>query len=98
MRRAHCRPFADQAGLTFLGRRCRMADLSHALSPEAPTLPGQQRTLLGEHRHFVECIREDKPVISNGHFGRKVLEVLIAGYQGGRERRAISVPLAGVAR
>ncbi|TAK22810.1 MAG: Gfo/Idh/MocA family oxidoreductase [Chloroflexota bacterium] len=53
---------------------------------------------VGEHRHFVECIREDKPVISNGQFGRNVLEVLMAGYQSGRERRAIPLPLAAVAR
>ena len=53
---------------------------------------------VGEHRHFVQCIREDTPVISDGRFGRRVLEVLMAGYQSGAERRAIRLPLANTGR
>jgi UDP-N-acetyl-2-amino-2-deoxyglucuronate dehydrogenase len=54
---------------------------------------------VGEHRHFVECIRDGEPVVSDGRFGRKVLEVLIAGYQSGRERREVQLPVAvGAAR
>jgi predicted dehydrogenase len=48
---------------------------------------------VGEHRHFVECIRDGKPVVSDGRFGRKVLEVLMAGYQSGRERREVQLPV-----
>jgi predicted dehydrogenase len=53
---------------------------------------------VAEHRHFVECIRDDKPVISDARFGRKVLEILLAGYQSGNEKRAIRLPLASAQR
>ncbi|TAK21214.1 MAG: Gfo/Idh/MocA family oxidoreductase [Chloroflexota bacterium] len=53
-----------------------------------------------EHRHFADCCLNDKPVVSDGYFGRKVLEILMAGYQSGREKRAIRLPLvaAGATR
>ena len=47
----------------------------------------------GEHKHFVECIREDKPVLTDGEFGRRVLEIAVGGYQSMREGRRISLPL-----
>ena len=46
-----------------------------------------------EHKHFVECIREDKPVVTDGEFGAKVLEVIQAGYRSMAEGRRISLPL-----
>jgi predicted dehydrogenase len=46
-----------------------------------------------EHKHFVQCIAEDKPVLTDGLFGRKVLEITEAGYLSGREGRRISLPL-----
>lgn len=46
-----------------------------------------------EHKHFVECIREDKPVLTDGEFGAKVLEVIQAGYLSMAEGRRISLPL-----
>lgn len=48
---------------------------------------------VGEHRHFVTCIRSNQPVLSDGLFGRKVLEVIRAGYESGKNGRAISLPL-----
>ncbi len=48
---------------------------------------------VGEHRHFAQCIREDKPLVSDGRFGRRVLEVLMAGYESAREKRAIRLPI-----
>jgi predicted dehydrogenase len=42
-----------------------------------------------EHRHFVERIRDGKPVVSDGRFGRKVHAVTMASYESGREGRAI---------
>jgi predicted dehydrogenase len=44
---------------------------------------------VGEHRHFVECIRDDRPVITDGRFGRRVQEILLAGYQSAAEQRPI---------
>lgn len=42
-----------------------------------------------EHRHFVECIREGRPVVSDGRFGRRVHAITMASYASGREGRAI---------
>ena len=47
-----------------------------------------------EHRHFVTCIREGRPVVSDDRFGRRVQEILAAAYQSGREQRAVHLPLA----
>jgi len=46
-----------------------------------------------EHRHFVDCCINDKPVVSDGYFGRKVLEILMAGYRSHAEGRKIRLPL-----
>jgi predicted dehydrogenase len=48
-----------------------------------------------EHRHFVTCIREGSPVVSDGRFGRRVQEMLIAGYRSAQELRPI--PLSELA-
>jgi myo-inositol 2-dehydrogenase/D-chiro-inositol 1-dehydrogenase len=42
-----------------------------------------------EHRHFVECIRDGTPVVSDGRFGRKVHAITMASYASGREGRAM---------
>ncbi len=62
----------------------------HFNSDEDPWVP--------EHRHFVECIREDKAVVSDGLFGRRVLEILMAAYASGAEKRAIRLPFEQGAR
>ena len=46
---AHCPPFAEQTELAFLGRRCHVTDLSHAIQPDDPTFTGHQRTLVWQH-------------------------------------------------
>lgn len=52
-----------------------------------------------EHQHFVDCCLNDTPVISDGRFGRAVHEVLMAGYESGRQGRKIGLPLTvGAAR
>jgi predicted dehydrogenase len=48
---------------------------------------------VGQHRHFVQCVRAGRPCITDGHFGRAVLEVLMAAYRSGREGRRIHLPL-----
>jgi myo-inositol 2-dehydrogenase/D-chiro-inositol 1-dehydrogenase len=75
-------------------------------SPRLETVPFEERgrslhfnadedPWTGEHKHFAECIREDKPVLTDGEFGAKVLEIAVAGYKSMREGRRISLPLEG---
>jgi predicted dehydrogenase len=49
---------------------------------------------VGEHQHFVDCCLEDKPVISDGAFGRKVQAILDAAYASGRSGQATRVRAA----
>lgn len=51
---------------------------------------------VGQHRHFVACVREGRPVVGDGRFGRRVQEILMAAYQAGAERRAVTLPLPAV--
>ena len=52
-----------------------------------------------EHRYFVECIRDDHPNLSDGRFGRRVQEILLAGYRSAAEQRPVKLAeLAGAAR
>lgn len=44
---------------------------------------------VAEHQHFVDACRDDAPLVSDGRFGRKVHEVLMAAYEAGREGRRI---------
>jgi predicted dehydrogenase len=44
---------------------------------------------VGEHRHFVASIREGRPVVSDGRFGRRVQAILVAAYESAREQRAV---------
>jgi predicted dehydrogenase len=44
---------------------------------------------VAEHQHFVDACLNDEPLVSDGHFGRKVQEVLMAAYEAGREGRRI---------
>jgi predicted dehydrogenase len=50
---------------------------------------------VGEHRHFIDCVRTNSPVLTDGRFGRRVQEILLAGYQSAEELRPI--PLQGFA-
>jgi len=54
---AFCPPFADQTTLEFLGRRCNVTDLSHAIAPDDPTFPGHQHTLIWRHLTHEETQR-----------------------------------------
>jgi predicted dehydrogenase len=54
---------------------------------------------VAEHEHFVESCLEDRPVISDGHFGRKVQEVLMTAYEAGRQGRRLALgALVGAGR
>jgi predicted dehydrogenase len=44
---------------------------------------------VGEHRHFIQCVRDNSPVITDGRFGRRVQEILLAGYQSAEELRPV---------
>jgi UDP-N-acetyl-2-amino-2-deoxyglucuronate dehydrogenase len=48
-----------------------------------------------EHRHFVDAVRNNTPVLTDGRFGRRVQEILNAGYQAGREGKVMPID-AGV--
>jgi myo-inositol 2-dehydrogenase/D-chiro-inositol 1-dehydrogenase len=50
-----------------------------------------------EHQHFVDACLNDGPLVSDGRFGRKVQEVLAAGYLSGREGRRVTLPLVPAA-
>lgn len=45
-----------------------------------------------ELRHFIECVREDKPPLVTGDDGRAVLEILCAAYASAREGRRVTLP------
>jgi myo-inositol 2-dehydrogenase/D-chiro-inositol 1-dehydrogenase len=45
---------------------------------------------VGEHRHFFACIREGKPPLTDGRFGRDTMAVIMAAYESARERRAVA--------
>jgi predicted dehydrogenase len=49
---------------------------------------------VGEHRHFVRCVRDGTPVVSDGRFGRRVQEILAAAYESARAERAVRLPPA----
>jgi predicted dehydrogenase len=80
------------------------ANLNGWFSPRLESVPFEERgrslhfnadedPWTGEHKHFVDCVRTGKPVLTDGEFGRKVLEITQAGYQSMREGRRISLPL-----
>src|SRR5205823_1290784 len=50
---------------------------------------GDEDPWVGEHRHFVEAIRDGTPVLSDGRFGRRVQEILLAAYESAKEQRAV---------
>jgi predicted dehydrogenase len=60
---------------------------------------GDEDPWVGEHRDFVACVRDDKPVLTDGRFGRRVQEILLTAYESAKEQRAIrpTAP-AGAAR
>ncbi|HKG27470.1 MAG TPA: Gfo/Idh/MocA family oxidoreductase, partial [Thermomicrobiales bacterium] len=57
---------------------------------------GDEDPWVGEHRHFIACISENRPVVSDGRFGRRVQEILLVAYESARERRAIDLSPAAV--
>ncbi len=50
---------------------------------------GDEDPWVGEHRHFVRCVRDDAPFVSDGRFGRRVLEIVLAAYASSEEKRAV---------
>jgi myo-inositol 2-dehydrogenase/D-chiro-inositol 1-dehydrogenase len=44
-----------------------------------------------EHRSFIDCITNDRPNLSDGRFGRRVQEILLAGYRSAAELRPITL-------
>src|SRR5688572_3324010 len=47
-----------------------------------------------ELRHFVECVREDKPPIVTAEDGRAVLEIMYAAYQSARTGQKVPLPFS----
>jgi predicted dehydrogenase len=54
---------------------------------------------VAEHQHFVDACLNDLELVSDGHFGRKVQEILMTAYAAGREGRRLPLgSLVGAAR
>ena len=49
--------------------------------------------VVGELTHFVECIRDDKTPLVDGHAGRHAVEVVLASYRSGREGGKVVLPM-----
>jgi myo-inositol 2-dehydrogenase/D-chiro-inositol 1-dehydrogenase len=49
-----------------------------------------------ELRHFIECVREDRPPLVTGHDGRAVLEMLYAAYASARTGQKVQLPFTPV--
>ena len=47
-----------------------------------------------ELKHFIECVREDKPALVTGEDGRAVLEMIYAAYQSARTGAKVALPFA----
>jgi len=45
-----------------------------------------------ELKHFIECLREDKPPLVTGEDGRAVLEIMNAAYQSARAGQKVALP------
>jgi predicted dehydrogenase len=45
-----------------------------------------------ELKHFIDCVREDKPPLVTGEDGRAVLEILCAAYQSARMGQKVPLP------
>ena len=53
---------------------------------------GEEDPWVGLHRHFVDRVRDGGPVITDGAFGRQVMEVILAGYESSRQGRRVVLP------
>jgi predicted dehydrogenase len=47
-----------------------------------------------ELKHFIDCVREDKPPIVTGEDGRAVLELIYATYASAGMRKKVELPFA----
>ena len=45
-----------------------------------------------ELKHFIECVREDRPPLVAGEDGRAVLDIMNAAYHSARTRQRVSLP------
>jgi predicted dehydrogenase len=60
-------------------------------------LNGDEDPWPAEHRHFVGCALSGEPVVSDGAFGRRVMEQLLAAYASNERKQAVE-PMSGAAR
>ncbi len=54
---------------------------------------GDEDPWVREHAHFIDAVRNDQPVASDGRFGRRVMETVFAGYESSRRGARVSLPL-----
>lgn len=54
---------------------------------------GDEDPWVPEHKYFVDCIQENREPMSDGKFGREVMELIFAGYESMRQGRSIKLPL-----
>lgn len=47
-----------------------------------------------ELKHFIECVRQDRPPLVNGDDGRAVLELILAAYQSAKLGQKVLLPFA----
>jgi predicted dehydrogenase len=52
-------------------------------------LNGDEDPWPGEHRHFVDCVINDEPVITDGAFGRRIMEQILAAYESSESKQAV---------
>jgi myo-inositol 2-dehydrogenase / D-chiro-inositol 1-dehydrogenase len=52
-------------------------------------LNGDEDPWPAEHRHFVACVRAGEPVVSDGAFGRRVMQQLLAAYASSERKQAV---------
>lgn len=48
--------------------------------------------------HFVDCVRTGKKPVSDGEYGKAVLEVIHAAYVSAKEGRKVALPYASSAK
>ena len=69
----------------WIAPRLEPVPFTHPRIPITSTLT--RTPWVAEHQHFVDSCLNDQPVVSDGHFGRTVQEVLMTPHAAGREGR-----------
>ena len=70
-------------------RALGIASIARGTSPEFVFLNQGYPQVL---KHFIECVREDKPPLVTGEDGRAVLEILCAAYWSARIGQKVALP------